>query len=220
MITPAYESFVNNIALELFGLSEKEKLAKMSDKDFAQNGCYTAYDNLLDRLGMLMRNPNIELREIAEGLCDGKESFIRQYCEKHNKDYIDERYKDDFFCRVDVQMHGEIIESKKETKSDFIFKTRSVEGSGISCTKDKLYYALILDNKILNKKYPGNDFPEAIIYDHFNNAYIPIYDKFVHVAVLCDREKIKIYIYPLMKYDEGMKKLHNGTFKSTYKFIK
>ena len=49
-------------------------------------------------------------------------------------------------------MHGEIIESKKETKNDITFKTRSVEGAEISCTKDKLYYALLLDKKTLNKK--------------------------------------------------------------------
>ena len=220
MITPAYESFVNDIAMELFGLSKKEKLDKMPDELFAQNGCYSAYDELLDRLGMLMRNPNISTEDIANGLCDGKEALIKQYCENHNKDYIDERYKDDYFCRIQVYMHGEIIESKKETKNDITFKTRSVEGAEISCTKDKLYYALLLDKKTLNKKYPRNDFPELIIYDHFNNAYVPIYDEFAHVAVLCDREKGKVYVYPLMKYDDGIKRLHNGTFKSSYKFIK
>ena len=44
-------------------------------------------------------------------------------------------------------------------------------------------------------------------------AYVPIYDEFVHVAVLRDREKGKVYIYPLMKYDDGI-------FKSSYRFIK
>lgn len=211
MITPAYEAFVNDTAMELFGLSKKEKDEKnkkeinnLSDKEIGKNSAINTCISYEDRNDQLLKK---------YGGADGilKELIKRTLIYVKDKSSID---IDDLGWKcLSIQpiFYSEIKESGNlKTKEN----VKTKESGFVDCSAKPVLYGIKLNTDELNRKYPNNGLPQIMVFEPWHEFALPIFDNNVGILCIYNKETGNITDFIMLNRDVVLKDAHSGHLKS------
>lgn len=213
MITPVYESFVNNIACELFGLSQKEKDIKemnnLPDKDLGRN---TAINVCIQ-----YENTNKDLLKKYNGT-DGvlKELIRRTIVYVKDRSSIDLNDLGWKCIAIQPIFYSEILESGNIQNRKNV-KTRA---SGyVDTSSNPVMYGIELNTDELNKDYPNNGLPRFMIFEPYLEFAFPVFDKNIGIMCIYNKSTGSITHFVMTNRDLVLKDAHSGHLKTTGDYL-
>ena len=226
MIDIAYESFVNDIAMELFGLSKKEKEAKkahqletirnMSDKDYATacmqqtaNIIFSSYDQfsrnqqakdlIMETTQHEFENNWLDTKIVNSDHLDDHPVYFKSY-----------KYKPVFIAEKFISGDLDDANVKMKTQSLNCNATAPVFG----------FNGIVIENRSDVDKWYPNHMPKILVYNQAKNCSTPVYDDHVSVMVVCDKENGKFTWFIMTGVKETLKNAHAGKLISAQQHLK
>ena len=211
MIDIAYESFVNDIAMELFGSQQKKtnEFNSLSDTELAKNVLLQTLDSYKKRKDNLIKKYHG-----LNGLFDIMDHKICKYVSSNFS--IDINDIDGNYLSIKPFMYSEILIYGKEGDRSTM-KSKSPDINLLS--PEPILYGFAFDKDTL-KKYQKNGLPNFIVLNPWTESLVPIYDNNFGIVCIYSKETGNITDFIMINRDMILNDLHKGNLKTDNEYFK
>ena len=211
MIHYAYESFVNWIAMELFGSQQKKtnEFNSLSDTELAKNVLLQTLDSYKKRKDNLIKKYHG-----LNGLFDIMDHKICKYVSSNFS--IDINDIDGNYLSIKPFMYSEILIYGKEGDRSTM-KSKSPDINLLS--PEPILYGFAFDKDTL-KKYQKNGLPNFIVLNPWTESLVPIYDNNFGIVCIYSKETGNITDFIMINRDMILNDLHKGNLKTNNEYFK
>ena len=211
MIDYAYESFVNGIAMELFGSQQKKtnEFNSLSDTELAKNVLLQTLDSYKKRKDNLIKKYHG-----LNGLFDIMDYKIDKYVSSNFS--IDINDIDGNYLSIKPFMYSEILIDGKEGDRSTM-KSKSPDINLLS--PEPILYGVAFDKDTL-KKYQKNGLPNFIVFNPWTESLVPIYDNNFGIVCIYSKETGNITDFIMINRDMILNDLHKGNLKTNNEYFK
>lgn len=211
MIDYAYESFVNGIAMELFGSQQKKtnEFNSLSDTELAKNVLLQTLDSYKKRKDNLIKKYHG-----LNGLLDIMDHKICKYVSSNFS--IDINDIDGNYLSIKPFMYSEILIYGKEGDRSTM-KSKSPDINLLS--PEPILYGFAFDKDTL-KKYQKNGLPNFIVLNSWTESLVPIYDNNFGIVCIYSKETGNITDFIMINRDMILNDLHKGNLKTDNEYFK
>ena len=208
MIDIAYESFVNDIAMELFGSQKKKtnEFNSLSDTELAKNVLLQTLDSYKKRKDNLIKKYHG-----LNGLFDIMDHKICKYVSSNFS--IDINDIDGNYLSIKPFMYSEILIYGKEGDRSTM-KSKSPDINLLS--PEPILYGFAFDKDTL-KKYQKNGLPNFIVLNPWTESLVPIYDNNFGIVCIYSKETGNITDFIMINRDMILNDVHKGNLKNRYR---
>ena len=205
MISPAYESFVNDIVNKISKISSKDDYRNI---DFANNVLSSSFEDYYKASKEMVRK--------YKNIDDFKVDIARR-CYAFTKKFSSINItSDEFdFASFSAIMYYEILElgdlrRRKNVKTSSGFESSST----MIVSPTDFLFGIIIDVDKIDKRCPNSGLPRTIIIDPITNMVYPIFDGTIGILTIYD-PKSKNYSNSIMvNRDREIDDAHNGRLQS------